>query len=94
MRPFTPDIALDVRAPSDVRVAPDGSQVAFCVAPVGHRQTDPTSTIYIVPADGSAAPRAVTGSEHNNVAPRWSPDGAALAFLADRAKRGEAQLHR
>ncbi len=94
MRPFTPDVALDVRAPSDVRVAPDGNTVAFCVAPVGHRQTDPTSTIYIVPADGSAAPRAVTGSEHNNVAPRWSPDGAALAFLSDRVKRGEAQLHR
>jgi len=47
-----------------------------------------------VPTDGSAAPRAVTGSEHNNVAPRWSPDGATLAFLSDRVKRGEAQLHR
>jgi dipeptidyl aminopeptidase/acylaminoacyl peptidase len=94
MRPFTPDVALDVRMPSDVRVAPDGSCVAFCLAPVGHRQTDPTSTIYIVPADGSAAPRAVTGSEHNNVSPRWSPDSAALAFLSDRVKRGEAQLHR
>jgi dipeptidyl aminopeptidase/acylaminoacyl peptidase len=94
MRPFTPDVALDVRMPSDPRVAPDGSRVAFCLAPVGHRQTDPTSTIYIVPTDGSAAARAVTGSEHNNVAPRWSPDGGALAFLADRVKRGEAQLHR
>jgi len=94
MRPFTPDVALDVRAPSDVQVAPDGSGIAFCVAPVGHRQTDPTSTIYIVAADGSAAPRAVTGGEHHNVAPRWSPDGATLAFLSDRAKRGEAQLHR
>jgi len=94
MRPFTPDIALDVRTPSDVQVVPDGSWIAFCLAPVGHRQTDPTSTIYVVPADGSAAPRAVTGSEHNNVAPRWSPDGAALAFLSDRVKRGEAQLHR
>jgi Tol biopolymer transport system component len=94
MRPFTPDIAVDLRAPSDVQLAPDGSMVAFCVAPVGHRQTDPTSTIYVVPTDGSAAPRAVTGSEHNNVAPRWSPDGATLAFLSDRVKRGEAQLHR
>mgnify|MGYP001289388762 CR=1 FL=1 len=94
MRPFTPDVALDVRTPSDVQVAPDGSQVAFCLAPVGHRQTDPTSALYVVPTDGSAAPRAVTGSEHNNVAPRWSPDGATLAFLSDRVKRGEAQLHR
>jgi len=94
MRPFTPDVALDVRTPSDVQVAPDGSQIAFCLAPIGHRQTEPTSTIYVIPADGSAAPRAVTGSEHNNVAPRWSPDGAALVFLSDRVKRGEAQLHR
>lgn len=94
MRPFTPDIALDVRTPSDVQVAPDGNTVAFAVAPVGHRQTEPTSAIYVVLADGSAAPRAVTGSEHNNVAPRWSPDGATVAFLSDRVKRGEAQLHR
>jgi dipeptidyl aminopeptidase/acylaminoacyl peptidase len=94
MRPFTPDIAVDLRLPSDVQVSPDGAMIAFCVAPAGHRQTDPTSTIYVVPADGSALPRAVTGSEHNNVAPRWSPDGTALAFLSDRVKRGEAQLHR
>ena len=94
MRPFTPDIAVDLRVPSDVQLAPDGSMVAFCVSPVGHRQTDPTSTIYVVPVDGSTAPRAVTGSEHNNVAPRWSPDGTTLAFLSDRVKRGEAQLHR
>ena len=57
MRPFTPDVAVDVRVPSDVQLAPDGRAVAFCVAPVGHRQTDPTSTIYVVPADGGAAPR-------------------------------------
>ena len=94
MRPFTPDIAVDLRVPSDVQLAPDGSMVAFCVSPVGHRQTDPTSTIYVAPVDGSTAPRAVTGSEHNNVAPRWSPDGTTLAFLSDRVKRGEAQLHR
>ena len=94
MRPFTPDVALDVRVPSDVRLSQDGSAVAFCVAPVGHRQTDPTSAIYVVPADGIAPPRAVTGSEHNNIAPRWSPDGMTLAFLSDRVKRGAAQLHR
>jgi dipeptidyl aminopeptidase/acylaminoacyl peptidase len=94
MRSFTPDIAVDLRLPSDVQVSPDGSMLAFCVAPAGHRQTEPTSTIYVAPTDGSAPPRAVTGSEHNNVAPRWSPDGTALAFLSDRVKRGEAQLHR
>ena len=94
MRPFAPEDVLDIRVPSDVQVSPDGTRIAFCVAPVGHRQTDRTSAIYIVPADGSAAPRAVTGSEHNNTAPRWSPDGATLAFLSDRVKRGEAQLHR
>ncbi len=94
MRPFTPDLAVDLRLPSDVQVSPDGTMIAFCVAPAGHRQTDPASTIYVVPADGSAPPRAVTGSEHNNVAPRWSPDGRALAFLSDRGKRGEAQLYR
>jgi dipeptidyl aminopeptidase/acylaminoacyl peptidase len=93
MRQYTPEMAVDLQMASDVQVSPDGSQVAYCVAPIGHVDRNPAGAIFVAPADGSAAPRAVTGREHNNVAPRWSPDGTTLAFLSDRPKRGEAQLH-
>jgi dipeptidyl aminopeptidase/acylaminoacyl peptidase len=62
------------------------------VAPAGHPTTDRISTIFVVPSDGSSPPRALTDADHNNVAPRWSPDGRTLAFLSDRPVRGEAQL--
>ena len=93
MRQYTPEAAVDLQMASDVQVSPDGALLAYCLAPIGHADRHPAGAIFVVPADGSAPPRAVTGREHNNVAPRWSPDGMALAFLSDRPKRGEAQLH-
>lgn len=90
---FTPEMAVDLRVPFDIRLSPDGSQVLFRVEPIGHRQKDRTSTIFVVPTDGSGRPRALTGSDHNNVAPTWSPDGTTVAFLSDRAERGKQQLH-
>lgn len=94
MRPFSAETIVDLRVPSDVRLALTGATAYFCLAPTGHRDTNPTTTIYTVPTDGATPPRALTDSEHQNTAPRPSPDGTALAFLSDRPKRGEAQLHR
>src|SRR5690349_17407053 len=86
-------MAVDLRVPSHLRLSPDSRHVAFCVAPIGHREKDPTSTIHVAPSDGSTPPHPITGSEHNNTFPRWSPDSSSVAFLSDRAKRGELQLH-
>ena len=92
-RRYTLEMAVDLRIPSHLRLSPDKQHVAFCVAPIGHREKDPTSTIHLTATDGLTPPRAITGSEHNNTMPRWSPDSRSLAFLSDRAKRGEQQLH-
>lgn len=92
-RRYTLEMAVDLRVPSHLRLSPDSRQVAFCVAPIGHREKDPTSTIHVAPSDGSSQPHPITSSEHNNTFPRWSPDASSLAFLSDRAKRGELQLH-
>ncbi|MGH9173054.1 MAG: TolB family protein, partial [Vicinamibacterales bacterium] len=86
-------MAVDLRVPSHLRLAPDGRRVAFCVAPIGQREKDPVSAVYVTNSDGETPPRAITGSEHNNTLPRWSPDGGSLAFVSDRVERGEGQLH-
>ncbi len=90
---YTPEMAVDLRIATDVQISPDGSRVAFCVAPIGHLSSHPASTIFIVPTDGSSQPRAITGSDHNNISPRWSPDGTQIAFLSDRVERGTSQLY-
>jgi dipeptidyl aminopeptidase/acylaminoacyl peptidase len=90
---YSPEMAVDLRYPMQPRLSPDGAQVAFSVNPIGHRDKHQTSTIFIVPSDGATPPRSITDSAHNNVAPRWSPDGSKLAFLSDRPERGTAQLH-
>lgn len=90
---YTPEMAVDLQVASDVQLSPDSRWVAFCVAPIGHRTQYPTSTIFIAAADGSSPPHAITGSDHNNTSPRWSPDCQRLAFLSDRIERGKSQLY-
>ena len=58
---YTPEMAVDLSVASDVQISPDGRWVAFCVAPIGHAETIPTSTVLRIrqwyPArDGARAP--------------------------------------
>ncbi|HEU5327320.1 MAG TPA: S9 family peptidase, partial [Thermomicrobiales bacterium] len=49
------------------------------------------SRIWLAPADGATPPRAFTAGP-NDTAPRWSPDGQTLAFLAKRNGAAKAQV--
>jgi dipeptidyl aminopeptidase/acylaminoacyl peptidase len=94
---------LRLRMLADPQLAPDGSQVAFLVIDQDADADRRLSSIWTVPTDGSSPPRRVS-SGPDDVRPRWSPDGARLAFLASRGREwakdlftidmrgGEAQL--
>jgi dipeptidyl aminopeptidase/acylaminoacyl peptidase len=43
---------------------------------------DRPTRIFVVPVDGSAKPRAITGGPYEASSPAWSPDGARLAFVS------------
>ena len=93
-RRLTMDDILAFEHVTDAQISPDGSQVAFVV---GHEyaegeHTMPASSIWLVPADGSAPARRFTYGTHCDVKPRWSPDGRRLAFLSDREKDDTLQL--
>lgn len=77
---------------SDARLSPDGRLVAFTVTCLDEEADDYRSAIWVVPADGATPPSRFTGGAGKDSAPRWSPDGARLAFLSDR-EDGKTQVY-
>lgn len=80
---------------TDAQISPDGARVAFVVGReyAEGEHTMPASSIWIVPADGSAPAVRYTYGVHSDARPRLSPDGRALAFLSDREKADTPQLY-
>ena len=62
-------------------VSPDGRSIAFYSSRSGHQD------IWIVPSDGSAAPRQLTDAamaeDDPRFAPAWSPDSRRIAYISN-----------
>lgn len=75
--------------------SPDATRVAVA----GELETNGVTELYVVPADGSEPPAKLSGemvaggelSTSTNLFP-WSPDGARLAFIADKLTDGDSEL--
>lgn len=80
-----------IRFVSDAQVSPDGRAVAFVVTTLSEERDEYLSQIWLVDATGGE-PRRFTAGPRRDTAPRWSPDGARLAFVSereDRKKKGQ-----
>jgi len=85
----TAQLLLEVRTPAQVAVSPDGTAIAFALhATVADEGSFVPSDLYVLRTGSSDAPLPLTGGGSCDQAPAWSPDGARLAFLSDRLKRG------
>src|SRR5262249_52280265 len=86
-RPVTVDDLMKLRAIVDVRIAPDGSQVAYVVSTPSLSKNEHEAALFVVPSQGGP-PKQLGESVHILNVPvpaprlRWSPDSAQVCVLA------------
>ena len=85
-----PDDLFAVAWVGDCDLSADGRHVAFVVTRLDRATDRARSAIWLAAAEGGE-PRPFTAGEGRDTAPRWSPDGRWLAFLAERGE-GPPQL--
>lgn len=90
-RPLQAADCYRVRRLTDPQRSPDGKWIAYVVAGVDSARDRWNSDVWMTRWDGTASLQ-LTNSEDSETAPRWSPDGHTLAFLAKRQGAKAAQL--
>ena len=75
---------------ADPQISPDGSQVAFVRVSADQKTDQYDTSIWLVPTAGGGSPRRISGGIRDNW-PRWSPDGARLAFVRSAEQDGRVQ---
>ena len=77
---WTPELAMQVKRVSHVRVSPDGKRVVFVVAQamMEPEKSEWVSQIYVAASDGTGTVQLTQG-EKSATSPEWSPDGQWIA---------------
>ncbi|MGO9261169.1 MAG: prolyl oligopeptidase family serine peptidase [Bryobacteraceae bacterium] len=84
-RGITPEDYFAFESIGDAHISPSGQQVAYVVTTIDQKKNRRENAIWVVAIDGKSAPRRLTAEGVNSTSPRWSPDGARLAFLSTRS---------
>jgi dipeptidyl aminopeptidase/acylaminoacyl peptidase len=74
-------------------VSPNGKWVVFAVTEPAYDAKDQVSDLWIVPADGSAAPRRLTATKSAESGIDWSADSARIVFTARRDGDESSQVY-
>jgi dipeptidyl aminopeptidase/acylaminoacyl peptidase len=82
---------LSLRQVGQPVISPDGRHVAFGVGSTEWTENRYDNEIWLS-RDGNAPTQLTRTPKGNSTAPRWSPDGAWLAFLADRGEKTQVYV--
>jgi len=82
-RALTLDDFWSLKTVSAMRLSPDGRIVAYVVGDYDEAHNHAHTAIWLTSLDG-AWTRQFTSGEASDTQPRWSPDGARLAFVSTR----------
>jgi dipeptidyl aminopeptidase/acylaminoacyl peptidase len=74
-------------------LSPDGKSVVFTVLEPSYDPDKEVSDLWLVPADGSAAPRRLTNTRAAEKGVVWSPDSHAIAFATKREGDETEQIY-
>jgi len=88
-RTLGPESIYDWQFVGDPRISPDGKRIVYIRAVIDRGRDDYDYDLWI--DDGDGRPRPLTTGPSDDRSPRWSPDGARLAFVSNRT--GKRQVH-
>ncbi len=92
-RPMTIVDLIDLPQVGGPRLSPDGTELLYTRSGTDWKKNGRTTHIHRVGADGSGDIQ-LTNGEPGESSPRWSPDGASIAFLARRGESPFTQIQR
>jgi dipeptidyl aminopeptidase/acylaminoacyl peptidase len=73
-------------------ISPDGRHVVFGIQRVDRKTEKKHSNLWIV-ATGGGSPWQLTYGDQADTQPKWSPDGAQIAFLSNRRDEKQPQVY-
>ena len=80
-RPITHEDVWLMKRPGAVAVSPDGRWIVAALAEPAYDEEQKRSDLWIVPSDGSAAPRRLTAGKGSEGSPAFSPDSTRAGVL-------------
>jgi dipeptidyl aminopeptidase/acylaminoacyl peptidase len=92
-RPITHEDVWLMARPGAVDASPDGRWFLVSVAEPSYDEDQRRSDLWIVPSDGSVAPRRLTSGRASEGDPVFSEDSTRIAFTAKRDEDDDAQVY-